>query len=40
MAKNSNDLNQIWLKPYFKLQVVEVRKQLGVITLDEALLNL
>jgi ubiquinone biosynthesis protein Coq4 len=37
MTKNSKDLNQIWLKPYFHLSVDEARKQLGVITMEEAL---
>jgi ubiquinone biosynthesis protein Coq4 len=37
MAKNSKDLNQIWLKPYFSMSVEEARKALSVITLDEAL---
>jgi hypothetical protein len=40
MVKNSKDLNQIWLKPYFDLPVDEALKQLGVITMDEALLML
>jgi hypothetical protein len=37
MAKNSKDLNQIWLKPYFDMSVNDARKALGVITIDEAM---
>jgi ubiquinone biosynthesis protein Coq4 len=37
MAKNSKDLNQIWLKPYFDMSVNDARKALGVITIDDAM---